>query len=101
MKTTKLPEFLKPYFWDVEFDSIQLQKSGYFVIKRVLDRGDTKSVLWLRKNFSDREIAEVLSKSKDLSRPTGNFWADILHLDKTQLPCLIKPYSRIHFGLYS
>lgn len=40
-------------------------------------------------------------ETKDLARPTGNFWADILRLDKNEVPCLQKPYFPIHFGLSS
>lgn len=101
MKDGKLPVEFKKYFWDVDFDAVQVQKSGFFIIKRILDRGDTKAILWLRKNFSSTEIADVLIKTRDLSRPTANFWADILKLDKYKLPCLTKPYSPIRFGLYS
>lgn len=98
---TKLPTPFKPYFWDVDFNGLTAENSPNFIIKRVLDRGNTFAIKWLRENFSDEQIKSVLSKTKDLSRPTGNFWADLLKLDKSSMPCLTKPYSPIHFGLYS
>ena len=97
----KLPESFKPYFWDIEFEKITVGNSPKLIIKRVLDRGNTFAIKWLRKNFSDEQIKEVLMTSRDLSSPTGNFWADLLELDKSQMPCLNKPYTPIHFGLYS
>lgn len=97
----KLPKFLREYFWDVKFEDMSVDKSAAFVIKRVLDRGTTSHVNWVLDTYGTDAIKEVLLTTRDLSRPTGNFWADILGLDKKKLPCLQKPYSPIHFGLYS
>lgn len=97
----QLPDFLRPYFWDVAFDKIELKRSAFFVIKRVLDRGNLYDIRWLLKIYGKDEIKKVVMETRDLARPTGNFWADILQLDKTKVPCLQKPYFPIHFGLYS
>ena len=96
----KLPEFLKPYFWDVDFKKMTLTDS-FFVIKRVLDRGNTSDIQWIIKTYGLGEIKKVVTTTRDLARPTGNFWADMLNIDKSQVPCLQKPYSPIHFGLSS
>lgn len=100
-KTTQLPEFLRPYFWDVTFEELEVKKHAFFVIKRVLDRGNLSDIRWLLKTYGKDEIKKIVMRTKDLARPTGNFWADILGLDKRQVPCLQKPYSPIHFGLSS
>ncbi len=101
MKIQKLPNFLKKYFWDVDFDSMTLEKSRTFILKRVLDRGDTKALKWLERNFTKEEIKQLLLMTRDISRKTANFWADILKIDHKKVPCLQKPYSRIPFGLSS
>src|SRR3970282_1450540 len=98
---TKLPESLRPYFWDVVFEELEIKKSAHLVIKRVLDRGNFSDIRWLVKTYGKEEIKKVVMGTKDLARPTGNFWADILKLDKTEVPCLQKPYFPIHFGLSS
>ena len=98
---TQLPILFKPYFWDVRFENLEKEKNEFFVIKRVLDRGNTGDILWLINNYGLDKIKQVVVKTRDLSRPTGNFWADMLGLEKQNLPCLQKPYSPIHFGLYS
>jgi len=104
MKSTtknRLPEFLRPYFWDVEFENVNKETSKKFVIKRVLDRGNIRDVRYVVNTYGKDAIKDVVLGTRDLARPTGNFWADILGLDKTQVPCLQKPYSPIHFGLFS
>jgi hypothetical protein len=96
-----VPEFLRPYFWDVQFEEIDIRKNAFFIIKRVLDRGNFPAIKWLVRTFGKDEIGKVVVQTKDLSRPTANFWADVLGLDKSKIACLQKPYSRIHFGLFS
>ncbi len=97
----KLPKFLKQYFWDVDFNGLNLEKSRTFILKRVLDRGDTQALNWLKENFTNSEIKDLLLFTRDISQKTANFWADYLRIDRKKVPCLQKPYSRIQFGLSS
>ena len=93
-----LPEFLRPYFWDVEFEDINIEENPQFVLKRIIDRGNTKALLWALKRFDKHDIRELITSSRDLSKRTANFWAFILNIDPKDVPCLQKPYSRIPFG---
>ncbi len=97
----RLPQFFRSYFWDVEFEKLEIKKNAHFIIKRVLDRGDLSDIRWLLKTYGKDEIKKVVMGTRDLARPTGNFWADLLGIDKSQVPCLQKPYFPIHFGLSS
>jgi hypothetical protein len=97
-KSGKLPGFLKPYFWDVDFEKLDLDKSRRFILNRVIDRGNTPSLRWALSIYSKDEIRELILTSRDLSRKTANFWADMLAVDKSQVPCLQKPYSPTPFG---
>jgi hypothetical protein len=100
-ENTQVPKFLRSYFWDVAFEDLGIKAHAFLVIKRVLDRGNLSDIRWLLKTYGKDEIKKVVMETRDLARPTGNFWADILGLDKKRLPCLQKPYSPIHFGLSS
>lgn len=95
---TKVPKELKSLFWDVDFSNLNASESPFFIIKRVLDRGNTNNIQWLLKEFKKRDIIQTVSVSRDLSQKTANYWADIYHLDKTKILCLQKPYSPIPFG---
>ena len=98
---TKIPSQIEPLFWDIDFSKLDASKSPQFIIKRVLDRGNTTDVGWILNNFSKTEIIETISISRDLSQKTANFWADIYNLNKSNVICLQKPYSRTPFGLSS
>lgn len=95
---TKLPEFLHPYFWDVEFKNVDIEKNPDFVLKRIIDRGDTRAFMWVMKKFSLNDIRKLILTSRDLSARTANFWAFVMGIDSKRVPCLQKPYSRIPFG---
>jgi len=100
-KGANLPEYLREYFWDVEFEDIDMEKNPQFVLKRIIDRGDTQALLWAMKKFSLDDIRNLITTSRDLSRRTANFWAFILDIDPKLVPCLQKPYSRIPFGPFN
>ena len=90
----KLPKFLQEYFWDVEFNRINFQGRRIFVLKRILEYGDTKAVQWMQKNFRKVEIKDVLHRFRGFSRKSANFWAVILDIPKKDVLCLRKPSSR-------
>ena len=101
MKKTKLPESFRSYFWDVDFDTLTLEEAPMLILKRIIDRGDTKAVHWMMKRYSHDDIRKLIGKTRDLSQKSANFWADILGISKNNVLCLQKPYSPIQFGLSS
>lgn len=94
----KLPQSLKDFFWDVDFEALDTDTHKFLIIKRILDRGHTADIKWLRTQYDSGEIARVLYTSRDISRPTAKLWADLLGLDHRKVVCLQQPYTPIHFG---
>lgn len=92
----KLPEFLKPYFWDVDFEKLGSKKGAFFITKRVLDRGTTQALLWVVNQYGTGMIRQVVTSTRDLDRSTANFWADMLDLNKNKVPSLRRPYVSPH-----
>lgn len=101
MDQPKLPQSFKSYFWDVDFNKLAPKKDANFILKRLLDRGNTQAILWVNKNYTPQDIKSLLTTTRDLDTKTAKFWADVYKLNYSQVPCLQKPYSPIHFGLYS
>jgi hypothetical protein len=97
----KIPTQLKTLFWDIDFSKLNTSESPFFIIKRVLDRGNTNHVNWLLKKFKKDDIIKTISTSRDISQKTANFWADVYNLNKSQVICLQKSYSPTPFGLSS
>lgn len=93
-KKIQVPEFLRPYFGDVEFEDLDLKKSRTFILKRVLDRGNTKALGWIRQNYTNQEIKKLLLTTRDISPKTANFWALYLNVDIKKVPALENPLLR-------
>lgn len=89
-----MPEFLKEYFWDVEFEKIDLEKRRVYVLRRILDYGDKKALSWMWKNFSEEDIKNILYNYRGLSLKSANFWAVIVGVKKEDVKCLKRRLSK-------
>lgn len=96
----RLPKFLKRYFWDVDFEKMDIRKYSRYIITRLLNYGDEKALCWLRDNFSKEEQRTVLSKAGDISIRSANFWAIVLGLPKKDVRCLQKSYLKMRRRLW-
>lgn len=83
-----MPVQFKPYFWDVDFNTLSLENNPQFVLKRLLDFGNLNAIKWVLKNFTKKDIANIILKSRDLSPKTMNFWTKYLCLNKHCSPTL-------------
>ncbi|MFH1259885.1 MAG: hypothetical protein ABII74_08800 [Elusimicrobiota bacterium] len=90
----KAPGFLKKYFWDVDFGKLDVKAYPLDTIGRILENGDLKGINWLTKNFSRKEIVEVLLRLRIVSPKSANFWSLIFGVDKKKILCLQKPYLK-------
>lgn len=89
-----LPEFLRPLFWEVDFDQLRVRGHERYVIERVLEYGDLSEVKWMLERFSRDEIAQTLRRSRGLSPKSANFWAFILGLPREKIRCLSKSFRQ-------
>lgn len=85
-----MPKFLKHYFWDIDFSKLKFPESKIYVLKRLLDYGDEKALVWMSKNFSPLEIKNALYNFRGYSKKSANFWALIFGLDRKKVLCLKK-----------
>jgi len=91
----KLPKFLKQYFWDVDFEKLDLNKRRQYILGRILEHGNQQAVAWMKKNFSRDEVADVLFHFRSVSPKSANFWAVVFSIDKRKVLCLQKHYLEI------
>lgn len=83
----KLPERLRPLFWDCDFEALSWEKNGPFLIRRILVSGGWEAVQWLRRAIGDEGIRAWILKrrGRGLSPPQLRFWELILELDKAEV----------------
>lgn len=85
---TELPEFLRPLFWDTNFDRLRIPGHERYIIERVLEYGDVPEVRWMMQRFPREQIVETLRLSRGLSRKSARFWSLILDVPPEQMRCL-------------
>jgi hypothetical protein len=66
-------EFRKSLFWDVNPETIDLEKDKAFVIERVLERGNTAEWLYIKEKFGLSKIKEEALKAGYLTKDTLQF----------------------------
>ncbi len=88
-----LPQFLEKYFWDVEFDTLSLEKHGVSILRRVLEFGNEEAVSWMKQNFTIDEIRSVLAQFRGVSPKSAHFWSLIFDIPQEEILCLKKHSS--------
>jgi len=94
------PKFLKKYFWDVDFEKLDVESHSKDIVGRILEYGDEKAIRWMERNFAKDEIADVLFKLRNVSPKSANFWALIFGIDRKKVLCLQRHYletQRMHW----
>ena len=74
MNEVNLPTKFKYLFWDCDFEKLNLQVNGKFIIARILEKGDLDSLKWLFKTYTEVEIFEISQNIKLVSPKTQTFW---------------------------
>lgn len=91
----KVPKQFWPYFWDVDVKKLDPSQKPYFVIQRLLDKGNDKCVRWVRHEFPEDIIKETFTRLYDFSPWIGNFWQLFLKIPKTKMLCLQEHYLQM------
>lgn len=72
--STKLPQSLHRYFWDIEPNKLDAERYRYYVIRRILEYGNIEALSWLFKHYRKPSFKTAL-KGRDLSARTRTFWS--------------------------
>ena len=91
---------LKPIFWDLDSEKLDLKKNSFQIIDRILEWGDFPQVRWMFKTYSKKEIIEVVKKSRQLSLKSANFWAMYYNIPKNEVRCLTKSFRAIQRSIW-
>jgi hypothetical protein len=89
-----LPVFLREYFWDTNFEELDITTHRLFILKRIMEYGNDHAVNWMRKHFQSEDLKKALVNHRDYSKRSANFWAVILDVPKKSIPCLKKSSSK-------
>lgn len=93
-------EILKPIFWDLDAEKLDIKKNSRQIIERVLEYGNTLPVHWMFENYSKEEIVEVVKYSRQLSQKSANFWANYYQIPKNEVRCLSNHFLAIRKSIW-
>ena len=87
-----LPQFLHKYFWDVQTESLDVKKNSFYIMERLMDRGDLKALKWLFECYSKKDLKKVFMKSRNISKFSRAFWAGYLKIYPLKTLCSQKEF---------
>lgn len=83
----KIPPWLRPFFWDVNLETLDKKEHKIFIIERLLNEGDHHCLLWLFSVYSQEEIKEAVKTGRSLSLKTARCWQSYFGLREEEMRC--------------
>jgi hypothetical protein len=93
--SVRLPELLKPLFWEYDFGSLSVERDKDFLIRRILTRGDWSAIAWLRRRIGDKLLRKWIleHEGRGLSPQQLRFWQVMLKIPKPMVDTWIRTYE--------
>jgi len=78
-----LPKFLQSALWSADLSKMNKQRNKKIIIKQILNFGTWRQVQWVLKNYSKKEIKEIIqnSYSSDWDQKSLNLYRIIFNID--------------------
>jgi hypothetical protein len=87
MPAKSKPVFNKRIFWDVDFEKIDYDAKGNFVIERVFERGDVEDIRNCRHYYGEEKVAQALLNAKFLPETTMYLASAVINKPVTEFRC--------------
>lgn len=92
---SRLPKFLHQYFWEIEAGKLNPTNKTFYIVERLMDKGDLKAIKWLFKHFSKKDLKKTYLSSRNISRFSRSFWAAYLKIYSLKTLCSQKEFLRL------
>ena len=91
-----MPIEFKKYFWDTEYEKLDIKKNMKYIISRLFCEGNWKSIkwlkstytkagIWLKSTYTEEQIIETAKTSRRLTPITANFLRNVYDLKKEEM----------------
>ncbi|MBU1110848.1 hypothetical protein KKB83_04475 [Patescibacteria group bacterium] len=78
MMNAAIPQEFSYLFWDVDFDKLDGERFGEFIVERLLEKGNWDEVRWMWRAFPHGLIKEIVDTSRNISGGTRGLWKMVL-----------------------
>jgi hypothetical protein len=92
-----ITSFSPHIFWDVDVQSVDLEKNGVFVLQRVLQYGILKDWLLLKSIMGAENIKALAVQLPTLDDVSISFLSNLYKIDKSEFKCYKNRRSKIGF----
>lgn len=79
--------FDRALFWDIDPNTLDVEKHSRFIIERVLKKGNLEDWLYLKSIFTLEKIAKESKQIRSLDKKTLHFLSNYFGVDKTDFRC--------------
>lgn len=83
----QVPASFSPYFWDVHIAELEPAIHSRFIIERLLNEGDHRTLHWLIQTYTLNDIRQTILTSRNLSRKTARYWQSYFNLKEEEMRC--------------
>ena len=81
----QISDEIRPFFWDVNIDTLDKEKHKQYIISRMFNFGDDIAINWVRNEYSDNEIEEVARNSRNFTKKSAEFLRNIYNLEEDEM----------------
>jgi len=74
MSAARLPEFLRPYFWDTDFDQLDPVEHERFIAERLMEKTTPDTFRWLLAHVRVEVLRDLARTSRRLPARDRTFW---------------------------
>jgi len=65
-------------FWDVNMNQLDIKNDSYYIIKRIMTHGDKRERDLLFDIYTNKQIKEVVEKTREMPCGLKQIWIEIL-----------------------
>jgi hypothetical protein len=92
-----MPELLeklnKSYFWDVDPDLLDENKSKRIIIERVMNYGNLREIKLILSHYGREEVKKIVRSLNYIDPKTLNFLSLLLNVPKSEFKCYTRKQS--------
>ena len=76
--TNQISKFDKTLFWDTNIESLNMELDSFYIIKRIILRGDKKDRIVMFQNYDYKTIRNVVELSREIPDSLKVVWLKAL-----------------------
>jgi hypothetical protein len=91
-KDLKPPNNIQVIFCEIKWQDNIAEQYPFYVVERVIDKGDAEAEAWVRKRYGDAFVRNVLCRTRKISRSSAGRWAKVFNIAEQEVLVLSKAW---------